>query len=47
MRVYVDLFLCCWGFEVMGKVYLVEVFGLLCDFMIGLLIYLNDEFVVI
>ncbi len=40
--IYTDLFKRRWGFEVPGKSHLVEVFGLLREFMTGSLIYLDD-----
>lgn len=40
--IYIELFERRWGFEVPGKSHLVEVFGLLREFMTGSLIYLDD-----
>lgn len=40
--IYAELFQRRWGFEATGKSHLVEVFGLLREFMTGSLIYLND-----
>lgn len=42
-RIYIELFHRRWGFEATGKERLVEVFGLLREFMTGSLVYLNDE----
>ncbi|WP_068830240.1 GNAT family N-acetyltransferase [Pseudomonas sp. BMS12] len=42
-RIYAELFQRRWGFEATGKAHLAEVFTLLREFMIGSLIYLNDE----
>jgi hypothetical protein len=41
--IYTELFERRWGFEVPGKGYLAEVFGLLREFMTGSLIYLDDR----
>jgi CelD/BcsL family acetyltransferase involved in cellulose biosynthesis len=42
-QIYADLFQRRWGFEATGKENLAEVFGLLREFMVGSLIYLNDQ----
>lgn len=42
-HIYADLFQRRWGFEATGKEHLVEVFGLLREFMTGSLIYLEDR----